>query len=355
MHADARRPGVDHATEPIGTAVVEDTDGRRSAATAACRAAASSWTMTSMMPLQFVSVHNSPLKADTTWNSDLRSPIFASRRDVARLAHRRRQPRRRRSPWLRRRVSSVAPSVSTLAPLCSREYRAIVSVVAMTARMPSILLAAIAEPMPAPSMTMPASASPRRHGVGHSGGDVRIVDRIRRVRAKIVDRESPAPQEADEDRAQSDAGMVAGDGDRPDVGFRRQRRPRPSATCPSRSTVIRRSFSVSAASGVMCPPLASITVSPRSSTRASVSVIMSKRFKGVLVSQGFQASRFRVPGSMVQWFRFERSMFGRASNRRTCAPGTSTGNPRTWNRATWNPWNLELRNLVHAPTRDSNL
>ena len=58
-------------------------------------------------------------------------------------------------------VSSVAPSVRTFAPLCSREYRAMVSVVAITARTPSILLAAIADPIPAPSMTMPASASPR--------------------------------------------------------------------------------------------------------------------------------------------------------------------------------------------------
>src|SRR6516164_3914063 len=47
---------------------------------------------------------------------------------------------------------------------------------------------------------------------------------------------------------------------------------------PSMTTVMRRSFSVSCASGVMCPPLASITDSPRSSTRASVSVMISNRF-----------------------------------------------------------------------------
>src|SRR5689334_7321937 len=52
-----------------------------------------------------------------------------------------------------------------------------------------------------------------------------------------------------------------------------------SGACPSRTTVTRRSFSVSAASGVMWPPLASVTVSPRSSTRASLSVIISNRFK----------------------------------------------------------------------------
>src|SRR6185436_2971231 len=53
----------------------------------------------------------------------------------------------------------------------------------------------------------------------------------------------------------------------------------PSGACPSRTTVTRRSLRVSAASGVTWPPLASITVSPRSSTRASLSVIISKRFK----------------------------------------------------------------------------
>ena len=54
----------------------------------------------------------------------------------------------------------VAPNASTFAPLCSREYRARVGVVHIEARTPRILLAAIADPRPAPSMTMPASASP---------------------------------------------------------------------------------------------------------------------------------------------------------------------------------------------------
>src|SRR3954469_13408307 len=62
-----------------------------------------------------------------------------------------------------------------------------------------------------------------------------------------------------------------------------------SGAWPSRSTETRRSFSVSAASGVICPPLASNTVSPRSSTRASVSVIISKRFtmlpREILISE----------------------------------------------------------------------
>src|SRR5256714_11311411 len=54
-----------------------------------------------------------------------------------------------------------------------------------------------------------------------------------------------------------------------------------SGACPSRTTVTRRSFNVSAASGVMWPPLASITVSPRSNTRASLSVIISNCFKSL--------------------------------------------------------------------------
>src|SRR5687768_12309088 len=55
----------------------------------------------------------------------------------------------------------VAPSVSTLAPLCSRAYRASVTDGHIAARTPRILLAAMADPRPAPSITIPASASPR--------------------------------------------------------------------------------------------------------------------------------------------------------------------------------------------------
>ena len=47
---------------------------------------------------------------------------------------------------------------------------------------------------------------------------------------------------------------------------------------PSRTTVTRRSLSVSCASGVTCPRRASTTVSPRASTRASASVMISNRF-----------------------------------------------------------------------------
>src|SRR5262249_12459469 len=56
-------------------------------------------------------------------------------------------------------LTRVAPSVKMFAPLCSRAYLAMVSDTAAAARMPSILFAAIADPMPAPSMTIPASTS----------------------------------------------------------------------------------------------------------------------------------------------------------------------------------------------------
>ncbi len=46
-------------------------------------------------------------------------------------------------------------------------------------------------------------------------------------------------------------------------------------------TVMRRSLSVSAASGVMWPRAASRTVEPGSSTRASASVMMSNRFVSI--------------------------------------------------------------------------
>src|SRR3954468_10482686 len=62
-----------------------------------------------------------------------------------------------------------------------------------------------------------------------------------------------------------------------------------SGAWPSRTTETRRSFSVSAASGVIWPPLASSTVSPQASTRAAVAVIISKRFtmvpREILISE----------------------------------------------------------------------
>ncbi len=81
--------------------------------------------------------------------------------DVAWLAHRRAEPDVHDADAPPPIGRSVAPRAITFAPLCSREYRAIVSSVQFTARMPRTLLAAIAEPMPAPSIAMPPSASLR--------------------------------------------------------------------------------------------------------------------------------------------------------------------------------------------------
>ena len=93
-----------------------------------------------------------------------------------------------------------------------------VSVVAITARMPSTLFAAIADPMPAPSMTMPASASPRATASRHARRDVRIVHRIVSSVPRSFDRQAAAAQERDERLPQRDARVVAGDRHRPDVG-----------------------------------------------------------------------------------------------------------------------------------------
>ena len=51
--------------------------------------------------------------------------------------------------------------------------------------------------------------------------------------------------------------------------------PDSSPEAPSRSSTTRRSRRVSSASGVTCPPFASVTVAPRSMVRASISVSMS--------------------------------------------------------------------------------
>ena len=53
-----------------------------------------------------------------------------------------------------------APSVRTFASLCSRAFFAVARSNAMPARTPATLFAAMAEPMPAPSTTMPRPARP---------------------------------------------------------------------------------------------------------------------------------------------------------------------------------------------------
>ncbi len=53
-----------------------------------------------------------------------------------------------------------APRARRLASLCSRAFFASASVLHVAARTPGTLFAAIAEPIPAPSTTIPKSASP---------------------------------------------------------------------------------------------------------------------------------------------------------------------------------------------------
>ena len=65
----------------------------------------------------------------------------------------------------------------------------------------------------------------------------------------IVDRESSTAQEGDDGAGELEAGLIAADRDRPDIGDRNERRIVCSGP-PSSATVIRRSLSVSWASGV---------------------------------------------------------------------------------------------------------
>src|SRR3954468_5920995 len=104
---------------------------------------------------------------------------------------------------LSRLSMSDVPSVKTFAPLCSREYLAIVSVEHIAARMPRTLLAAIAEAVPAPSIASPGADSPpvdrdpgvrlsARHALGNSRGNIRVVDRLRAIGADVCHR-NPSP------------------------------------------------------------------------------------------------------------------------------------------------------------------
>ena len=80
-----------------------------------------------------------------------------------------------------------------------------------------------------------------------------------------------AAQVLDERRLQRQRRVIAGDGHRADVG-RAAPATRRRRSAPSRTTEMRRAFSVSCASGVMWPPATSTIVLPYSSTRASASV-----------------------------------------------------------------------------------
>ena len=87
-----------------------------------------------------------------------------------------------------------------------------------------------------------------------------------------------AAQELDQRLAQLDAGVVAGDRHGPDVGAAAPAPPSSGGACPSRTTVIRRSLQRVLRQRRDVPARASVTVSPRGSTRASVSVMISNRF-----------------------------------------------------------------------------
>ena len=104
-------------------------------------------------------------------------------------------------------------------------------------------------------------------------GRVRIVDRLAGVGAEVVDREAASAQMRDDRRFQRNGRVIAGDRDRANVGARRQRR-LVAVAALSRRPIRVAAFSVSAASGVTCPPATSVTVLPYSSTRASASVII---------------------------------------------------------------------------------
>ncbi len=89
----------------------------------------------------------------------------------------------------------------------------------MTARMPFTLLAAIAEPMPAPSMTIPASHLSARHEDGDRLRHVGVVHRIRPSGPEIPDGQPPRPQPSGQSLPESDAGVIAGNRQGSGVGL----------------------------------------------------------------------------------------------------------------------------------------
>ena len=137
----------------------------------------------------------------------------------------------------------------------------------------------MADPMPAPSMTMPASASPRATRLRHTGRRCR--DSPPAPCHRSPDRRPPAraPRRCCTMRLlESDARVI---GRRWRRGGYRPPAPDPPGatdpTDPAGTTETRRAVSVSRASGVTCPPAASSTVAPYSIARASASVMISNR------------------------------------------------------------------------------
>ena len=85
--------------------------------------------------------------------------------------------------------------------------------------MPRTLLAAICSPWPLPPITMPRSARRVDDRARHPGADIRIVDRLARVGAEIVDLVSEPRQRRHEMLFQREARMVGADRDPHDCGI----------------------------------------------------------------------------------------------------------------------------------------
>ena len=185
----------------------------------------------------------------------------------------------------------------TLAPLCSREYRAIVSVGHIAARMPRTLFAAIADPMPAPSIAIPASASSRATLVATAAGNVRVVYRLGACRCLTSSTAMPRPR-----RCATRPLHLPGRYDRsrsPRGGCPRPAQGRQPSTCRrsrrgSRSPAARPACPAPAASHAR--PATSSTVAPISSMRASASVMMSNVSWGsVMLSYQLSAVSYQLP------------------------------------------------------------
>ena len=116
-------------------------------------------------------------------------------------------------PLRRLGVDVPAPSVRTFASLCSRAFLASASVLQVAARTPGTLLAAIAEPIPAPSTTIPKFASPWATRSAGDLGEDRVVDRLLSVRAAVADLVTVARQVCTQPLLELEAAVVGAEGD----------------------------------------------------------------------------------------------------------------------------------------------
>ncbi len=97
-----------------------------------------------------------------------------------------------------------------------------VSLTHIAARTPRTLFAAIADPMPAPSIAIPASDSPLGHASRDRTGDIRIVYRVGRVCSHVEHRQTAAAQMSHERAFDRQARVIAADDHAPDVARGRQ-------------------------------------------------------------------------------------------------------------------------------------